>query len=233
MQHYVFKMFQVTAMVRNGYKKYSRKPDAVPYSVDDYIDIISHVAGKKLNPMSVNSKVKWEPKAFKGQIFKRGDEADILVPQVKTDARPHGVTECEQRFAVIKEACHTLLNVENTFVDQLSAHVTRVVTSGPSVVLNDVPSIIQDEYLGEIAAMELLFPFSKRDEYITKIKNKQTTTLKIAQRYKIPEKKVINTLSDGIHPALKAHRGVWMDEMDNHIAGMPVPSVDMPPRSDC
>ncbi len=232
MQDYLFKMFQVTALVKKGYKEYSKNPDKPPYSVDDYVDVIGFATETKLNPMVVDKDVLWEPKAFKGQILKKGGEADILVPQIKSADFPYGVTECEQRFAVVKEACHTLLNVEDTFVDQLSTHVARVVTAGPSVALNRVSPIILDEYIGEIAAMELLLPFCKRDGYIEEIKQGDITELEIAHKYKIPEKSVIEILSEELHPGLTEFRNDWMDELDNHIAGMPVPHIKLQPRDD-
>ncbi|MDD9892994.1 MAG: hypothetical protein OXT49_05735 [Gammaproteobacteria bacterium] len=232
MQLYVFKMFQATAMVVQGYAKYSRAPNKIPYSVDDYVAVIGLAAETKINPLVVDKDVKWQPRAFKGQILKRGGEADILVPQIKSEGCPYGVTECEQRFAVIKEACHTLLNVENDFVDQLSSHVARVVTAGSSVVLNDLSPLLQDEYLGEVAAMELLLPFDKRDGYREQLERGDVTALDIAHRYKVPEKKVIEILSDEIHIGLAQFREQWMNELDNHVAGMQVPVVEIPPRRD-
>ena len=80
--------------------------------------------------------------------------------------------------------------------------------------------------------MELLFPFSVRDDYIEQIRQKEITALDIAHKYMIPEINVIRVLSDQFHQGLKNYRNEWKDEMDNHIAGMPVPSLKLPPRND-
>ena len=230
MKHDIIKMFHVTARIRNGYRDYSLNPEKKPYSVDDYVEIISHAMGIELNPLVVDNDVSWSPKHFKGQILKKGDKADILVPPVKSNECSFGITQCEQRFAVVKEACHTLLSVDDEVVGQLSDLVSEIVTGGSSIILNDLPSIIQDEYLGEIAAMELLFPHEFRDGYIEKIKDGKTTPLDIAHEFMVPEKKIINMLSNGMHVGLSEFREEWLDEVENHIYGMEVPTVNMPPR---
>lgn len=225
MEQELFRMFGKTSKIRRTYDTYNKSPTLPPFSIHDLTKIISKEVKKQICIKEINRP--WKPKHFKGQLFKKKDSADIVVPKVKTNTDPNGVTLCERNFAVIKEACHLLIDDADAVVDQLEKLIENIVTAGDRVVLDDHSPIIKSEYLGEFAARELLFPVGYRDSCINEIAEEKATPLDIAKRFMIPEQQVIKALTLETHCQLERYRDKWMEVLDDYTAGQELTYVDM------
>ena len=163
-------------------------------------------------------------KILREQLFQKEKSADSLLPPLKSETQPEGVTQCERNFAIIKEATHLLLDNPDVVVGQLSHLVSSIVTAGPSVILANLSPLLQDEYLGEFAAVELLIPWNERDSYAQMLHEDKIKAIDIAEKFKVPEKIVLDFLNKSTHDELKKYRETLFDELDEHYAMMQVPS---------
>jgi len=147
----------------------------------------------------VEKSVEWEVKHFKGQLLRYENEkrAVLLIPALKEAENDRlGVSRCERRFAVVKEICHLIIDDPGVEVSDITSLVNSIVVNGQSMILVGVddPILIQ-EHLAELAALELLLWSEYRQGYLQKINDGELTTMEIAQRFSIPESKVITLVN--------------------------------------
>lgn len=178
--------------------------DKPPYSVDDYLELISKETGYEIDLKSVN----WESSGFIRGICLpfENNVVKIRVPPFSENGRDHGATLCEQRFIALKEASHLVVDEEDAFVDDCLALVDDIVFGSAYLSLNDFKKDGRsDVFYGKIFAMELLFPAELRDSVKAEI-DSGLSEYDAAKRFLIPEKELIWILSNNIHPGLSSFR---------------------------
>lgn len=108
--------------------------------------------------------------------------ACILSPEKATVLYAHYLNSCWERFTVCKELFHAVLDTDEYRSMELFLHIEDITLSFPND--DSTPSKpVACEFLAEVAAMEFLFPYQKR-ELILKIAN--IVPKDIAEQYKIP-----------------------------------------------
>lgn len=222
----LFSMFTKTSIVRTAYKEHCAKPDSKPYSIQDYLFIIGKDSNKEIAVHEVNVSSEWDPKCFKGQLYKYENRADIIVPPIRS-VSGIGVTECERNFAVMKEASHLLIDHDSDQVSNISQMVTSIINVGGNIVLNNQSDIIKSEYIGVLTALELLFPHDQRAACKAAIESKERTTLDIAREYMIPENQVIRALDEELYISLEHYRNEWRDKLDEIVIGFEIKKIDL------
>lgn len=107
-----------------------------------------------------------------------------------------GLNYCWQRFITCKEVFHTILDKDEYRNSSLCAHIDEAVSVFPDPTYSDKPSVaVMAEQLAEIAAMEFLFPYHRRQKELEKGEDVNYRT--IASRYKVPLVLVERYLSEG------------------------------------
>lgn len=227
MQEQLFSMFTKTSAVKRAYKKKNGLKDNLPFSIDDYLKIIEAYTHKTIEVREINAEAGWNPKYLKGQLIVMKDKAIILVPTLQKE-QGIGVTLCERNFAVMKEACQLLIDHDSPQIETISGLIISIINAGANVILNTQNEIIQSEYIGELAALELLFPSNLREHYRQKVQAKEITTFDVAQIFMIPEHQVINKVfSEAVYPALQDYREEWLELLDEVAYAFNVKEIDV------
>lgn len=177
-----------------------------PLSIDFYLDVISQYSGFKIDLMRPLPVTQWESDKIRGWINRCDGtgEAKIHVARLKADLDDQfGVTFCEQRFIIIKEACHLFLDTEATYTKSAPRLIESLIYNGPQAQsLQNMPEEYQSEVFAIIAAVELLFPWEDRTVRKERIEAGDLTYLDVAHEYKIPERFVCWVLGDKVHSSL-------------------------------
>ena len=197
-------LLDLLARARHLRARYKRQcGDNAPYSIDDYLELISQETGYDIDLKAVS----WGSNGLiRGACLPfDGNKAKIRVP-LFVDADPeNGATLCEQRYITLKEGAHLVVDDEDSYVDDYLALVNTIVfESSINELKKDGRS---DVFYGKIFAMELLFPAELRDDVIAEIAA-GLSTFDAAKRFLIPEKELIWFLSDRVHPGLKHVRKI-------------------------
>lgn len=191
--------------IRDHYKNQSLSADSPPISIDDYVDVISEYEEIIINRHTLDRLgVDWKSKQIKGCLLRYAGSADIYVAPKKTDTQDeHGITYCEERFITVKEASHLVIDGEDSFIDGCIKLVEEIVYP-PSMYIDKLSEAVQSEWMAEIFALELLFPFEVRAGFRNRIldADDKLTAWDVADQFKIPLKKVEWILSDGMYDAI-------------------------------
>lgn len=192
-----------TELVREQYSMYSLP--GLPLSVDTYVDLIAEWTGYTIGVSHIPGKGAWRSSAIRGMMHRFNDakKAHIYAARVKQGPNDHfGVTFCENRFIVMKEACHLLIDSADTYAtDAKSLIESLLFKSGPSE-RNSQNAAFMSEIYAMVAALELLFPWEERAGRLALIESGEKTHYDIANEYKIPERHVFWVLGKQIHENL-------------------------------
>lgn len=203
------KVIEVSLLVREQYDLYSRS--SYPQSVDDFLDVISTYTGYRIIRNRSTRGGEWSSETIRGYLlrFDEAKEAYIYAaPEKENPDDTTGVSKCERRLIIIKEACHLLIDSEKTYTHDTPALIENLVfgsterPSDPQLMLEEC----QSEYLAIIAALELLFPWEDRSGRKDQVAAGVKSHLDVAEEFKIPERHVAWVLSDKIHYALNGIR---------------------------
>lgn len=202
----IIDVINVAITVREHYRVAA--PDSYPLSIDFYIEqIIQPYTGYKIEVMESSDDTLWTSSNIRGAIHRYDEEkrAVIYVARQRTGPTDRsGVTFCEQRFIVIKEACHLLIDNAETYTTDATALIQQLVFP-ESETLIDNNEAFQSENYAAVAALELLFPWSDREGKKQQHKAGTMSYFDIANEYKIPERAVAFALMDSTHETLQKH----------------------------
>jgi len=197
-----------TRRIREDYKQYCLNASTLPLSVDEYLRRIEEYTDFQIELIEVN----WRSHQIRGSIhrFDASRTAKIYVAPRREAPGKIGITYCEQRFVAVKEACHLLIDHEDTYTTAIAPLIESLVFPG-SREINSLMEPMQSEVFAVVAAMELLFPFEQREEHIEQIAQGKLSYFDVANKFKVPERQVFWILSDMAHPALKKYHELLND----------------------
>lgn len=119
----------------------------------------------------------WPSMAFRSALFRYTDHADIIYS--------HSLNICWRRFSICKEAAHLLIDDSNRnhFTTDVEPLISGLITSAPML---EPDTHLESERMGVVAAIELLLPWSLREQIEQQKDNR--SDLEIAEQYRVPEK---------------------------------------------
>lgn len=179
-----------------------------PLSVDWFLKVIGEYTQFTIHLMRAAKDYTWSSSNIRGQLHRYDDkkEAYIYLAREKTGVNDkNGINFCESRLIAVKEACHLLIDTEETYTVNNEAFLRDLlrIASGTGIEEGHVISEdVQSEFLAIYCALELLFPFGERDSWVNRIKSEECSYLDIALYYKIPERYVYGVLQGEIHQRL-------------------------------
>ncbi|WP_426147191.1 ImmA/IrrE family metallo-endopeptidase [Polaromonas sp. DSR2-3-2] len=124
------------------------------------------------------------------EIYKGdGDENDrwlygtcLLYPEKSVVLYAHYLNSCWERFTVCKELFHIVLDQDEYRTIDIFQHIQNIILAFPDDEASPTKPVIC-EILAEIAAMEFMLPYLRREQII---KVNGWSAMDIAQQYKIP-----------------------------------------------
>ena len=163
----------------------------------DQANLIRHAYGLERNePLTARSvtglhRVIEQMTATSIEVFEVDADGDqevqgmcILLPDQKAQiAIVTGLNRCWNRFVWTKELFHVALERDEYRSINLYDHVEEITTVFPADDATPSPPVAA-EYLAEVGALELLFPYKERELLVTQ---QPKNFLEIATRYLIPK----------------------------------------------
>lgn len=144
--------------------------------------------------------LEWRHKNIEARLNRYKHKADIFVlKQESNKGDNEKMTYCDTRFAATKELSHLIIDSVHTFTEDLGALFSDILYIDPVTQRSEQA---QSELLTEVIAVQLLFPWKFRQKCIDDLQKKTTTSLKIAEEFKIPQKRVEWILKDNLHKNL-------------------------------
>jgi Zn-dependent peptidase ImmA (M78 family) len=161
--------------VTREYKLRVLNADASERSVDGLIDVARHVLGKTIHLKKLD--IDKEDTSTWGACFAYDTHYDVCTVD--------GLNYCWTRFIYCKEVFHAILDRDEYRNVSLCAHIDEAVSVFPDPEYSAKPSTaVMAEKLAEIAAMEFLFPYTRRKQELEKDGSVNYQT--IAERYRVP-----------------------------------------------
>jgi hypothetical protein len=124
-------------------------------------------------------------------VMKGNGDIDIVLAE--------GLNHCWRRYTICKELFHVMIDREEYRNLDVVAHTEAVSVAFPLADCHPDPAVAA-ELLSEIAAMEFLFPYAKRQGIMSR--REQPNFPAIAQTYRIPQVLVDKYLSQHYLQAL-------------------------------
>lgn len=112
-----------------------------------------------------------------------------------------GLNTCWTRYCTVKEIFHVIMDDDPVRTVDVYGHLEEIMTSFPADDAIPGPAAAS-EFLTELAAMEFLFPYSRR---LIELRAAKPDYLAIARTYMIPLMKVEEYLSDSYMKQLAFH----------------------------
>jgi hypothetical protein len=167
-------------IVREHLARHCPAPQGLVLSVMDLHWAIEEVYGLKVEMVEVS----FAGEHFVGTVERYADNrARILVKSEQSEAF--------RRFVAVKELAHLIIDESDDWSTLGSDTVNHLMTEWKLVASNgyghDEPSNpLQSEFLAEIAATELMYPFCYRDSDAKKLELLETNVTKIALQHEAP-----------------------------------------------
>ena len=111
------------------------------------------------------------------------------------------ITRGEQRFVLVKEKSHLLIDTPGSFTKSPS-RLGRGLINGHDFTQGDGNASLS-ESVAAICAMELLFPWREREPNMRKLRLGETSAPEIAGYYGVPEERIVWILGADNHARLK------------------------------
>lgn len=184
-------VLQKTRVVREHLAKICAKPQGPVLRIMDLHWAVEDIYQLKIEML----KVSFEAEHMRGMLERySNDTARILV---RANQPPEMI-----RFVAVKELCHLIIDEKDDWSHIGTETIKELLkewelAAKDGVGLKCPPNALQSEFLAEIAAMELIYPFEFRDPDLAKLEGRQTTIAKIALEHKAP--------AFGIEQALEHH----------------------------
>ncbi len=170
----VLEVYKKVAVLQEQYKTYALVADASAVSVEDLESVIQDVHDTEITKTEV---------PFEG-VFLRGImeryEGKIVI-RVKRN-----MADDWKRFTAVKEMCHAFVDEQQDWSTEgvATLHDLLFEYSIQNGTVADAET--QSEVLAEIAAIELLYPYSARKADIPRVNSQDLTLAAIAAHHAIP-----------------------------------------------
>ena len=180
--------------IQEEIRAYCLAHDRPDLPVEEFQRIISQMYQIKIEKFQVP----FEATFIRGLLERYDDHAKIYVRKNQE--------EDWKRFVAVKELCHLVIDEKEDWSTSGVSIVRKLISEYKIDKDKPAARAIQSEIFAEIAAIELLYPFSERRRDAILLENGEMTNAKIASYYKIPEAIVDRALSEN-HEELSSY--VW------------------------
>jgi Zn-dependent peptidase ImmA (M78 family) len=191
-------VFNRVKAVRQYIKSDLHEPDSFVLSVDALALAVEAICDVKIDMVEV----KFTGEHIGGKMERYANKTARIL--VKSGQSPEMM-----RFIAAKELCHVLIDGVESWSVKGSETIRGLLREWELTKENgnghtDPANPLQSEFLAEIAAVELLYPFEYRDSDISKINNNVTSVTRIALEHEAPAFAIDQALSHH-----ESFRGCW------------------------
>jgi Zn-dependent peptidase ImmA (M78 family) len=181
-------VFKSIKELREEIKRYCLAPDRPDLSVEDFQHILTQQYGIAIEKKAVTVETQ-----FLAGMVERYDNRAIIF--IKADMDREWL-----RFVSTKELCHLLIDDGDMDCSSNGVETIEYLLEEYKIQNDDFAErVAQSEALAEIAAIELMYPYSERCVDRDKVASGELTTLSIAEYYCVPEFIVSRALADWFH----------------------------------
>ena len=169
----LIKRFRIAVAVNHYYWAHLDGDDADGVRVDNLIKIAEIISGKEIDILDVD---------FEGQIIRSRLKrlADHAVIHVRKNQ-----SENWKRFAVVKELCHTLCDVDDEWAADEEKALQELLGPEGLYLHSEQTPACQTEHIAEVMALELLYPKDFRDKDRKRIAEGESLVA-IAEERRVP-----------------------------------------------
>lgn len=183
--------FRKARQINEAYQTYVLDSSGLPLSIDDLVRVVSDIYDISVNIKSVD----FQSQHLRGMIEKIGSESVNIY--IKKQQEFETI-----RFVTVKELSHAIIDEPEDWnpagCDTIDGFIEAEQFSIKNGEASDLPpEYIQGEAIALAVAIEIMFPYSMREDCYSAYMKGERTIMDLSQQFGMPKFAITRAFSDG------------------------------------